>query len=200
MMRSRLLALSLLCLSLVSNKARAEGDTNVQAQPNAIGNSSIINQNMNVNNGMTGKLQFGNLVCSQPTMAFTPFYTGNDAENPSSETYSINEGWGFQMSFMIPLGTNNDTCSELAKVKLDLAIEELDKQVHDKQLVRVLKCSQLHASGFMINPNSKFAYICNDVINIRSYVKANPSLFENPSLPSSAVSYTHLTLPTNREV
>ena len=184
MMRLRLLALSLLCLSLVS-KARAEGDTNVQAQPNAIGNSSIINQNMNVNNGMTGKLQFGNLVCSQPTMAFTPFYTGNDAENPSSETYSINEGWGFQMSFMIPLGTNNETCSDLAKVKLDLAIEELDKQVHDKQLVRVLKCSQLHASGYMINPKSKFAYICNDVINIRSYVKANPSLFENPSLPSS---------------
>ena len=183
-MRLRLLALSLLCLSLVS-KARAEGDTNVQAQPNAIGNSSIINQNMNVNNGMTGKLQFGNLVCSQPTMAFTPFYTGNDAENPSSETYSINEGWGFQMSFLIPLGTNNDTCSELAKVKLELAIEELDKQVHDKQLVRVLKCSQLHASGYMINPKSKFAYICNDVINIRSYVKANPSLFENPSPPSS---------------
>ena len=178
MMRLRLLALSLLCLSLVSNKARAEGDTNVQAQPNAIGNSSIINQNMNVNNGMTGKLQFGNVICSQPTMAFTPFYTGNDAENPNSETYSINEGWGFQMSFMIPLGTNNETCSELAEVKLELAKEELDKQVHDKQLVRVLKCSQLHASGYMINPKSKFAYICNDVINIRSYVKANSEKFK----------------------
>ena len=179
MMRLRLLALSLLCLSLVS-KAKAEGDTNVQAQPNAVGNSSIINQNMNINNGMTGKQQFGNLVCSQPTMAFTPFYTGNDAENPSSETYSINEGWGFQMSFMIPLGTNNDTCSELAKVKLELAIEELDKQVHDKHLVRILKCQQLHASGYMINPASKYAYICSDVINIRSYVKANPSLFVDP--------------------
>ncbi len=177
-MRSRLLALSLLCLSLVSNKARAEGDTNVQAQPNAIGNSSIINQNMNVNNGMTGKLQFGNLICSQPTMAFTPFYTGNDAENPNSETYSINEGWGFQMSFMIPLGSNNDTCSELAEVKLKLAKEELNKQVHDKQLVRVLKCSQLHASGYMINPKSEFAYICNDVINIRTYVKANAEKFK----------------------
>lgn len=179
-MRFQPLALLLLFLSLVSNQVKAEGDTNVQAQPNAIGNSSIINQNMNINNGMTGKQQFGNLVCSQPTMAFTPFYTGNDAENPSSETYSINEGWGFQMSFMIPLGTNNNTCSELAKVKLDLAIEELDKQVHDKQLVRVLKCGQLHASGYMINPKSKFAYICSDVINIRSYVKANPSLFGNP--------------------
>ncbi len=178
MMRLRLLALSLLCLSLVSSKARAEGDTNVQAQPNAIGNSSIINQNMNVNNGMTGKLQFGNLICSQPTMAVTPFYTGNDAENPESETYSINEGWGIQMSFMIPLGSNNETCSELAEVKLKLAIEELDKQVHDKQLVRVLKCSQLHAAGYMINPVSKYAYICNDVINIRSYVKANPEKFK----------------------
>jgi len=171
-------ALLLACLCLVSNSIKAEGGTDVVAQPNAVGNSSIINQNMNVNNGMTGKLQFGNLVCSQPTMAFTPFYTGNDAENTESETYSINEGWGFQISFMIPLGTNNETCSELAKVKLDLAKEELDKQLHDKQLVRILKCGQLHASGYMINPKSKFAYICNDVINIRSYVKANADKFK----------------------
>ena len=175
MTRLRLLALSLLCLCLVSNKANAEGDTNVQAQPNAIGNSSIINQNMNINNGMTGKQQFGSLVCSQPTMAVTPFYTGNDAQG--AETYSINEGWGVQLSFMIPLG-DNQTCNELSKVKLDQAKEELDKQVHDKQLVRVLKCSQLHASGYMINPESKFAYICNDVINIRSYVKANAEKFK----------------------
>ena len=82
------------------------------------------------------------------------------------------------MSFMFPLGSNNETCSELAKVKLDLAKEELDKQVHDKQLVRILKCGQLHASGYMINPASKFAYICNDVINIRSYVKANAEKFK----------------------
>ena len=175
MIRLRLLALSLLCLSLVSNKVRAEGDTNVQAQPNAVGNSSIINQNMNINNGTTGKQQFGNLVCSQPTLAVTPFYTGNDAQG--EETYSINEGWGVQMSFMIPLG-DNQTCNELAKVKLDLAKEELDKQVHDKQLVRVLKCSQLHASCYMINPASKYAYICSDVINIRTYVKTNPEKFK----------------------
>ncbi len=173
MIRLRLLALSLLCLSLVSNKARAE--TDVIAQPNAVGNSSIINQNMNINNGMTGKQQFGNLVCSQPTMAITPFYTGNDAQG--EETYSINEGWGVQMSFMIPLG-DNKTCNDLAKVKLELAIEELDKQVHDKQLVRILKCSQLHASGYMINPASEYAYICADVINIRTYVNANPDKFK----------------------
>ena len=176
MTRLTLLALSLLCLSLVSNKAKAEGDTNVQAQPNAVGNSSIINQNMNINNGMTGKQQFGNLVCSQPTMAVTPFYTGNDAQG--EETYSIHEGWGVQLSFMVPLG-DNKTCNELAKVKLDLAKEELDKQVHDKQLVRILKCSQLHASGYMINPASEYAYICADVINIRNYVKTNPDLFSD---------------------
>ena len=182
MMRLRLQALLLLCLSLVSNQVRAEGDTNVQAQPNAVGNSSIINQNMNINNGMTGKQQFGSLVCSQPTMAVTPFYTGNDAQG--EDTYSINEGWGVQMSFMIPLG-DNKTCNELSKVKLDLAKEELDKQVHDKHLVRILKCQQLHASGYMINPASKYAYICADVINIRTYVKANPSLFADP-LPLSS--------------
>jgi len=176
MIRLQPQALLLACLCLVSSSVKAEGDTNVQAQPNAIGNSSIINQNMNINNGMTGKQQFGSLVCSQPTMAITPFYTGNDAQG--EETYSINEGWGIQMSFMIPLG-DNQTCNELSKVKLDLAKEELDKQEHDKQLVRVLKCSQLHASGYMINPESKFAYICNDVINIRSYVKANSDLFSS---------------------
>ena len=173
MTRSTLLALSLLCLCSVSRPVK--GETDVIAQPNAVGNSSIINQNMNINNGMTGKQQFGNVLCSQPTMAVTPFYTGNDAQG--AETYSINEGWGVQLSFMIPLG-DNQTCIELSKVKLDQAKEELDKQVHDKQLVRVLKCSQLHASGYMINPESKFAYICNDVINIRSYVRANPEKFK----------------------
>ena len=172
--------LLLACLCLVSNSVKAESDTNVTAQPNAVGNSSIINQNMNINNGMTGKQQFGTLVCSQPTMAVTPFYTGNEAENPYAEnpTYSINQGGGVQLSFMIPLG-DNKTCNELSKIKLELAKEELNKQEHDKQLVRVLKCSQLHASGYMINPNSKFAYICSDVINIRSYVKANSDLFSS---------------------
>ena len=182
MIRLQPQALLLACLCLVSSSVKAE--TDVIAQPNAIGNSSIINQNMNVNNGMTGKLQFGNLVCSQPTMAFTPFYTGNDAQG--EETYSINEGWGMQLSFMVPLGTNNETCSELAKVKLDLAREELNKQVHDKQLVRVLKCSQLHAAGYMINPKSEFSYLCSDVINIRTFVRQNPDLFSSSSQPLSS--------------
>ena len=177
MMRLRLQALLLACLCLVSNSARAEGETDVVAQPNAIGNSSIINQNMNINQGATSKNQYGNLVCSQPSMSFTPFYTGNDAQG--EETYSINEGWGFQMSFMVPLGVNNETCSKLAKVKLDLAKEELNKQEHDKQLVRVLKCSQLHAAGYMINPKSKYASLCSDVINIRAYVKANAEKFKS---------------------
>ena len=93
-----------------------------------------------------------------------------------------------QMSFMIPLGTNNETCSDLAKVKLDLAKEELSKQVHDKQLVRVLKCSQLHASGYMINPKSDFSYLCSDVINIsqRTFVRQNPELFSSSSQPPSS--------------
>ena len=175
MIRLRLQALLLAYLFLVSNSVKAE--TDVIAQPNAVGNSSIINQNMNINNGMTGKQQFGNLVCSQPTMAFTPFYTGNEAENPSSETYSINQGWGFQISWMIPLGNNNETCSDLAKVKLKLAEEELNKNLYDKNLVRILKCSQLHASGYMINPKSDYSYLCSDVINIRSYVRQNSDLF-----------------------
>ena len=53
MIRSQQLLLLLACLCLVSNSAKAEGDTNVQAQPNAVGNSSIINQNMNINKKQT---------------------------------------------------------------------------------------------------------------------------------------------------
>ena len=183
MTRLQLLALSLLSACLVSSSVRAEGETDVIASPNAVGNSSIINQNMNINNGMTGKQQFGNLICSQPTMAVTPFYTGNDAQG--EETYSINEGWGVQMSFMIPLG-DNKTCNELSKVKLKLAEEELSKNIYDKNLVRILKCSQLHAAGYMVNPKSEFAYLCNDVINIRSYVRANPGLFSSSPQPPSS--------------
>ena len=177
MIRSQLLALSLLSASLVSSSVLAEGETDVIAQPNAVGNSSIINQNMNINQGATSKNQFGNLVCSQPSMSFTPFYTGNDAQG--EDTYSINEGWGAQISFMVPLGANNKICSDLAAVKLKLAKEELSKNIYDKNLVRVLKCSQLHAAGYMINPNSEYAYLCADVINIRAFVKANPSLFSS---------------------
>ena len=174
-------ALLLACLCLVSNSAKAEGGTDVIAQPNAVGNSSIINQNMNINNGMTGKQQFNNLVCSQPTMAITPFYTGNEAENPNTEkpTYSINQGWGVQLSWMIPLGNDNSTCSELAAVKLKLAKEELEKNIYDKNLVRILKCQQLHASGYMINPKSEYAFLCADVINIQAYVKANQDSFDD---------------------
>ena len=176
MIRSQLLALSLLSASLVSSPVLAEGETDVIAQPNAVGNSSIINQNMNINQGATRKNQFGNLVCSQPSMSFTPFYTGNDAQG--EDTYSINEGWGAQISFMVPLGVNNKICSDLAAVKLRLAKEELNKNIYDKNLVRVLKCSQLHAAGYMINPKSEYAYLCADVINIRAYVKANADLFK----------------------
>ena len=173
--------LSLLLVCLVSNPILAEGNTDVIAQPNAVGNSSIINQNMNINNGMTGKQQFGALVCSQPTMAITPFYTGNEAENPYAEnpTYTINQGWGVQLSWMIPLGNDNQTCSDLAAVKLELAKEELEKNIVDKNLVRILKCQQLLASNYMINPKSEWAWLCADVISIEAYVKANPSLFDD---------------------
>ena len=186
-MTLRPLALSLACLCLASNPVRAEGDTDVIAQPNAVGNSSIINQNMNINNGMTGKQQFNNLVCSQPTMAITPFYTGNEAENPYAEnpTYTINQGWGVQLSWMIPLGNDNQTCSDLAAVKLELAKELLEKNIFDKNLVRILKCQQLHASGYMINPKSEWAFLCADVINIKAYVKANSDLFDDSQSPTS---------------
>ena len=95
------------------------------------------------------------------------------------DSYSINQGWGVQLSWMIPLGNDNQTCSDLAAVKLELAKEELEKNIYDKNLVRILKCQQLHASGYMINPQSEWAFLCADVINIKAYVKANSDLFDD---------------------
>ena len=179
-MQSQRLLLSALSACLVSSAVKAE-DVNNIASPNAVGNSSIINQNMQVNQGATSKNYFGrNVICSQPSMSFTPFYTGNDSQNPKEQIYTISEGWGFQLSYMVPLGNSNDQCSELATLNIQLAKEELNKQKTDKQLVRVLKCSQLHASGYMIHPKSPMAGVCGDVVNIRSFVKKNPSLFETP--------------------
>ncbi len=80
---------------------------------------------------------------------------------------------------MIPLGNDNQTCSDLATVKLELAKEELEKNIYDKNLVRILKCQQLHASGYMINPKSEYAFLCADVINIKAYVKANRDSFDD---------------------
>ena len=80
---------------------------------------------------------------------------------------------------MRPLGNDNATCSDLAAVKLELAKEELEKNIYDKNLLRILKCQQLHASGYMINPQSEWAFLCADVINIKAYVKANSDLFDD---------------------
>ena len=80
---------------------------------------------------------------------------------------------------MIPLGNDNQTCSELAFLNLKLAKEELEKNIYDKNLVRILKCQQLHASNYMINPKSEWAFLCADVISIEAYVKANAEKFKS---------------------
>ena len=80
---------------------------------------------------------------------------------------------------MIPLGSTNHTCADLALVKLELAKVELEKNILDTNVVRILKCAELAKAGYMINPNSDYAWICQDVVNIRNWVRQNPDLFSD---------------------
>ena len=36
-------------------------------------------------------------------MTFSPFYMGNDTRPEAEDGYNINQNWGFQVNFMVPL-------------------------------------------------------------------------------------------------
>ena len=139
---------------------------------------------MQVNQGATSKNYYGrNIVCSTPSMSFTPFYTGNDSQ---SEAYSISQGWGFQMSFMVPLGNEyHESCKALVQRNIQRADAETLKVNYDRELIRFNQCAKLYSTGYMINPASPMFGLCGDIISIDSYVLRNQESFVKPSPPSS---------------
>lgn len=139
---------------------------------------------MQINQGATSKNYYGrNIVCSTPSMSFTPFYTGNDSQ---SEAYSISQGWGFQISWMVPLGAKyHESCLELVQRNIKRSEAENLKINYDRELIRFNQCAKLYSQGYMINPKSPMFGLCGDIISISSYVKKNQKSFESLSLPSS---------------
>ena len=56
------------------------------------------------NNGASSRQVYGpNIQCNGSTMTFSPFYMGNDTRPEAEDSYNINQNWGFQVNFMVPL-------------------------------------------------------------------------------------------------
>lgn len=142
-----------------------EGGTTAIANPVATSTGSVSNQAVQINQGSYSQQGFGNgHVCNSSTMVVTPFYLGNDVNNPEAP-YIRNQNYGAQVSFSFPLdGGMVELCKELARKKL--AKERLDYE-----LVRVLKCAEVLKSGYMLHPSSPYAHVCSDVVPIAAVQK-----------------------------
>lgn len=100
------------------------------------------------------------------------------------------QNMGAQLSINIPLdGSITEMCKELARKRLRMEQQKLDKDQLDYHLVRALKCAELYEKGFMIHPEAKLASLCSDVVSIDVY-RTSLGLSLAPSQPSSAQSET----------
>jgi hypothetical protein len=101
------------CL-LTVGPAFAEGDTNNSSNPVAAATGNVTNQAVQFqNNGASSRQTYGpNISCNGSTMTFSPFYMGNhtnpytadeDTRDLYPSSYQLNENWGFQINFMVPL-------------------------------------------------------------------------------------------------
>lgn len=131
------------------------------------------------NNGASSRQSYGpNIQCNGSTMTFSPFYMGNHT-NPytvnedtgvmAPSGYQINENWGFQVNFMVPLDKEGyKQCKAIAK-------RQEEKMKLDFELVRALKCAELQQKGFTLLPGSRVYHLCSDVVPIQSLLKKNVS-------------------------
>ena len=93
-------------------------------------------------------------------MTFSPFYMGNDTRPEAEESYNINQNWGFQVNFMVPLDREGlRQCKRIAK-------RQEEKMRLDYELVRALKCAELQQRGFTFHPRSEMKVLCQDIVPI----------------------------------
>ena len=161
-----------LCLLSIS-PVLAEGDTNNNANPVAAATGNVTNSAVQFqNNGASSRQSYGpNITCNGSTMTFSPFYMGNHVNPYSADedtrdlypsSYQLNENWGFQVNFMVPLDKEGlRQCKEIAK-------RQEEKMRLDYELVRALKCAELQQKGFTIRPGTRVYHICSDIVPIQS--------------------------------
>jgi hypothetical protein len=130
------------------------------------------------NNGAPSRQNFGpNISCNGATLTFSPFYMGNHTvpydDTMTQQSYTVNENWGGQLNFMIPLdGGIVERCKSIAA-------RQEEKMRLDYELVRALKCAELQQKGFMIKPKTRVYYMCSDIIPIAAFKKEQKELKEN---------------------
>ena len=124
------------------------------------------------NNGASSRQQYSQgISCNGSTMTFSPFYMGNHTKQYSADedtkelypsSYQLNENWGFQVNFMVPLDREGlRQCKAIAK-------RQEEKMQLDFALVRALKCAALQQKGFTLLPGSRVYHLCSDVVPIQS--------------------------------
>ena len=124
------------------------------------------------NNGASSRQSYGpSIQCNGSTMTFSPFYMGShvnpytadeDTRDLYPSSYQLNENWGFQVNFMVPLDKEGyKQCKAIAK-------RQEEKMQLDYELVRALKCAELQQKGFTLLPGSRVYHLCSDVVPIQS--------------------------------
>ena len=153
----RVLAIILLfCLPV---KAQ-DGGTTAIANPVATSSGSVSNQAVQINQGSYSQQGYGGgHTCNSSTLVLTPFYLGNDVNNPEA-AYIRNQNFGAQVSLSVPLDF------EMVRLCKELAKRKLEKERLDYELVRILKCVEIKKAGYTIHPSSPYAGVCADVIPI----------------------------------
>ena len=168
-----------LCLLTVS-PVLAEGETNNNANPVAAATGNVTNSAVQFqNNGASSRQSYGpSIQCNGSTMTFSPFYMGSHVNPYSADedtrdlypsSYQLNENWGFQLNFMVPLDKRGlEQCRQIAA-------RQEEKMRLDYELVRALKCAELQQKGFTLLPGSRVYHMCSDVVPITSLIKKNVS-------------------------
>ena len=165
------ITLCLLSIAFVSPVRAEEGETNNTSNPVAAATGNVTNQAVQFqNNGAPSRQQYGSgIVCNGATMTFSPFYMGNHTtpydEHMDQQSYTVNENWGGQLNFMVPLdGSIVEQCKSIAA-------RQEEKMRLDYELVRIKNCAELQQKGFTLRPGSRLEHICHDVVPISALTK-----------------------------
>ena len=95
-------------------------------------------------------------------MTFSPFYMGNDSAPYDPQGYVVNENWGVQLNFSVPLDTEmTNLCKKIAR-------RHEQKLRLDYELIRAKNCTDIMKSGFTFRPGSRVEVLCNDIVPIVS--------------------------------
>ena len=171
----------LISLLTVSPVLATETDPEVtnNANPVAAATGNVTNSAVQFqNNGAPSRQNYGSgISCNGATMTFSPFYMGSHI-NPYSEkegliglhpsSYQLNENWGFQVNFMVPLDRRGlEQCRRIAA-------RQEQKMRLDHELVRALKCAELQQKGFTFRPETRVAHLCSDVVPIQALLPPKP--------------------------